>query len=786
MLRVLLMLISSVMLGGFCAQAQNTPVWKPANGPLMTRWAKEVSPTNALPEYPRPTLVRDQWQNLNGLWEYAISDKNAARPATFDGQILVPYPVESALSGVMKPLLPEQGLWYRRQFTIPTAWTRQKVLLHFGAVDWETEVFLNGKSLGSHRGGYDAFTLDLTNSLNPNGPNELVVSVTDPTDASWEMRGKQTLHPGGAAYTATSGIWQTVWLEPVGPSSIESLKMVPDLKAGALHLSVSGRTPPGTTNVEVTVSTGTTKVATAKGVLGDELNASILDNLAWYKATSIATIADINVPLPNAHLWTPTDPFLYDLTVELKDSNGATLDTVRSYFGMRSLEVRHDDTGNTRLMFNGKPIMLLGALDQGFWPDGIYTAPTDEALRFDVEAAKRLGLTAIRKHIKIEPERYYYWCDKLGLLVTQDLPSGYAGDPFTDSVTNPEGALHNGMEMRTLIQQRWNHPSIIMWNMFNEGWGQHDTLYNARWAKQLDPSRLINEASGFPHHGGGDVYDVHGGIPPKSPTQISLDSETMGVGLATPGHAWPGTPWAGETYDAATGGGTDGNAHGLYPLDAGARLWYTRQMRSFYRAFWASTDRTGSSGDFKVQLYDLENETNGLLSYDRELWKVEPDVVATGARGEALPSNVKYLLPTSQIQQTTWRYTTDKPADNWMAPKFDDTDWKTGPSGFGGEVGTGKHGTPWETSDIWLRQTITLASKPTKPMLRLIHDEDVQVFINGVLAMREGGFTTAYDDYELDAKAAATLKAGPNTIAVHCKQTTGGQGIDVGLVDYGK
>ena len=769
-----------------CGRAQEAPAWKIANGPLLTPWAKEVSPTNALPEYPRPSLVRSQWQNLNGLWEYAVTDKNAARPTTFGGQILVPYPIESALSGVMKTFTPEQRLWYRRQFQFPTAWTGQRVLLHFGAVDWETQVYLNGQSLGSHRGGYDAFSFDITKYLKTDGPNELVVTVTDPTDASWEMRGKQTLYPGAAAYTATSGIWQTVWLEPVPQSSIESLKMVPDLKAGVLHLTVNGRTPPGTTNIEVKVLNGTAPITTAKGILGGELNADILENLAWYKATSIGTITTIDVPIPNAHLWRPSDPFLYDLTVELKDTGGATLDTVRSYFGMRDLSVGHDAQNNTRLMFNGQPMMLVGALDQGFWPDGIYTAPTDAALRFDVEAAKRLGFTAIRKHIKIEPERYYYWCDRLGLLVTQDMPSGYAGDPFTDSVTNPEGALHNEQEMRTLIQQRWNHPSIIMWNMYNEGWGQHDTLATARWAKQLDPSRLVNEASGFPRHGGGDVLDVHGGIPPKEANRISLDSETMGNGLAVPSHAWPGKPWAMGTYDPATAGETQGAFPDLHPLDADSKRWFTRQVRGLYRSFWANKDRTGSSGDFKVQLYDLENETNGLLSYDRELWKVDPDIVATGARGEMLRTDVKYLLPTSQIQQTTWRYTTERPTDNWMATFFNDPTWKTGASGFGGEVGVGKSGTSWNTSDIWLRQTVTLKTKPVKPMLRLIHDEDVQVFINGVLATREGGFTTAYDDYELDLRAAATFKIGANTIAVHCKQTTGGQGIDVGLVDYGK
>ena len=758
--------------------------WHIAKGPLMTRWAKEVSPSNALTEYPRPQMVRAHWQNLNGLWDYAIADKNAAQPAQFGGQILVPYPIESALSGVMKAFASDQKLWYRRTFTVPTAWNGQRVLLHFGAVDWETQVYINGQFIGSHRGGYDEFSFDITPRLKADGPNEIVVAVADPTDQSWQLRGKQTLHPAGAAYTATSGIWQTVWLEPLPQSAVEKLKIVADVQSGTLRLTVNGRTPPGATDVEVAVSAGGKTVATARGALGGELDAANLQNLAWYKARSIGVNSQIDVPIPNAHGWTPDDPFLYDLTVTLKDDDGATLDSVKSYFGMRDLAVRRDAKGNTRLMFNGKPLMLAGALDQGFWPDGIYTAPTDAALRFDVEAAKRLGLNAIRKHIKIEPARYYYWCDKLGLLVLQDMPAGYAGDPFTDSVTDPAGAQQNESEMRRLIQGNWNHPSIIMWIMFNEGWGQHDTLETARWAKQLDPTRLIDEASGFPRHGGGDVVDVHGGVPPRDPNRISIDSETMGNGLAVPGHAWPGTEkaWATGTYDPQTGGEGD-TKNGLYPLDAESKAWFTRATGNLYRSMWANKDETGSSGDFKVQLYDLEIETNGFMSYDREVWKVDPESVAGAARGKGLNAKVQFLIPTSGVKQAMWRYTTQKPADTWTAPGFDDGKWKTGLSAFGGETGGGTTGTPWTSENIWLRRTFTLAQVPKLPQIRAVHDEDIEVFINGVLAMREGGFTTTLDDYALAPAAAATLKIGENTIAVHVHQTSGGQGVDVGLVD---
>ncbi len=609
--------------------------WKiPDHAPLLTRWAKDVSPTNALPEYPRPQMVRSTWQNLNGLWDYAITDKSAEqKPSAWDGKILVPYPIESALSGVMRPLKPDQRLWYRRTFAVPPTWNGQRILLHFGAVDWQTTVFLNGRQLGGHRGGYDSFTFDITHALKPGQPQELVVSVWDPTDTRWQLRGKQTLHPGGAAYTASSGIWQTVWLEPVPQSSIESLHAVPDLAAGVLKLTVNARTPVGTTEVVVTASENDKTIATATGALGSELTKGVRENLAWYKARLIWVTTDITVPMKNAKPWTPESPMLYDLTVQLKATDGTVLDTVRSYVGMRTIAVGKDERGIPRPLLNGKPIMLPGALDQGFWPDGLHTAPTDEALRFDIEAAKKLGLAAVRKHIKVEPERYYYWADKLGLLILQDMPSGNAGDPFTDLPKEPEAAAQCEMEMRTLIQQRWNHPSIIMWNMFNEGWGQFDTLRHAAWAKQLDPSRLINEASGFPRHGGGDVHDTHGGDAPQDGRRICLDSETAGFGLAAIGHSWPGKLWATGTYDPKTDG--ECNAKELYPVDDASKRWYTRRLRDFYREMWKKRYTTGTSGDFKVQLYDVETESNGFLSYDRAVWKVDPDVIHAAATGQS-------------------------------------------------------------------------------------------------------------------------------------------------------
>jgi len=769
------------MVASVPAFAQN---WQPAAGRLMTSWSKLVSPSNALPDYPRPQFVRQNWQSLNGLWDYSVTEKDIQDAGKYSGSILVPYPIESALSGVMKAFLPSQRLWYHRTFTIPSTWSGQHVLMHFGAVDWDSTVLVNGKVLGSHQGGYDCFTYDITNALHSRGPQDVVVSVLDPTGDGWQLKGKQTLHPGGAAYTATSGIWQSVWMEPVPASHLESLHLIPDVAAGVLHVTIDARITPHPMSIRIAAIDGDATVSTVTAPIGAELTPDVTDQLVgWYKATSGLVSTVIDVPIKNAHLWSPEDPHLYNLSVAIVDKDGSVTDRVGSYFGMRSISLGHDTHNNTRLLLNGKPILLCGVLDQGFWPDGIYTAPTDDALRFDLETMRKLGLNADRKHIKIEPDRWYYWADRLGILVLQDMPSGDEGDPNTDEPTSPEAAAECESEMRTLIQQRWNHPAIICWIAYNEGWGQHDTVETSRWIKLLDPSRLVDEASGFPHHGSGDVVDVHGGIPPKSPTEISIDSETSGNGLAVPGHAWPGKPWSTGTYNPKTGGeGPTDN--GLYPIDDASKIWYTRSVRGLYKDLWDNHDATGATGFFKVQITDVENETNGLMSYDRAVLKVDPNLVAAAAKGVGLPSNVTYILPTAAIKPIDWKYSTHQPSDNWFNPAFNDASWKVGQSAFGS--GYSNIHTPWTDTpgDIWLRTNFNLTSIPKSLYVRMVHDEDAEIYINGVLAARDGGYISAYDDYPVSSEAIAALKQDDNTIAVHCHQTTGGQVIDVGLVQY--
>jgi len=619
------------------AQAQNAQdnvTWHPANGPLMTEWSNKVSPDNVLSEYPRPQMTRSQWLNLNGLWDYQVTEKAAeAIPNSYQGKIMVPFPIESAMSGVMRTLQPSERLWYHRAFTSPPDWSGKQLLLNFEAVDWQTTVYLNGQKVGDHLGGFDSFFFDITHLLNSTGSQDLVVSVWDPTNTGLQLRGKQTLRPGGASYTACSGIWQPVWLEPVEVEHIESLHMVSDLTAGILYVTVGGRIANQPMVLELTASESNGKVASATGKAGVEISPEVWANkVKFYKGSGDAFTTTMELSIQNAKLWSVENPFLYDLKVVLRSSDGISKDSVQSYFGMRSIGIGHDDKANTRPLLNGKPILLCGALDQGYWPDGVYTAPTDDALRFDIEFAKRLGLNSLRKHVKHERKRWYYWADKLGILVFQDFPSGNEGDPHTDLPRSEEAFQQNFNERKRLIEQHWNHPSIVSWIMFNEGWGQCNTLRYAAWAKELDPSRLVDEASGFPWHGGGDVADNHGGIPPRFANKIGITSEDGGFGIGGKGHVWTvGTIWTYRTCDPATGDVISGmvkQAHGNLPdVNPQTVAWMTKQVGDLYAKFIADANETGQSGDFFCQLVDVETECDGLISYDRAVIKVDIDEI---------------------------------------------------------------------------------------------------------------------------------------------------------------
>ncbi len=488
--------------------------WAPAKGPLVTRWVKEVSPKNAHPEYPRPQMVRNGWRNLNGLWEYAIAPKDDSQPRKYDGQILVPFPIESALSGVMKAVGQDNRLWYRRTFEAPKKWAGRRTLLHFGAVDWDATVWVNGKQVGDHRGGYDPFTFDITDTLKATGPQELVVSVWDPTDAGTQPRGKQVAEPRGIWYTAVTGIWRTVWLEAVPKTYIESIKIVPDLDSASVRLVAKCSGETAACRIEARAKDWLFTRGKGQGKPGEEF------------------VVKIKTP----QLWSPDSPFLYDLTLTLKDENGKTLDSVDSYFGMRKIEVKKDKDGINRLWLNNKVLFQFGLLDQGWWPDGLYAAPTDAALRYDIETLKKLGCNMLRKHVKVEPDRLYYWCDKLGLMVWQDMPNGdrHIRGNQRDIERSEESAKQFELELTRVIEAYRNHPCIVMWVPFNEGWGQYDTARIVDLIRGIDPSRLVDNASGWADRGVGDVSDIHRypgpAAPPTEEKRAGVLGEFGGLG----------------------------------------------------------------------------------------------------------------------------------------------------------------------------------------------------------------------------------------------------------------
>jgi hypothetical protein len=719
--------------------------WKPAKGPLATRWAKDVSPDRVLPEYPRPQMVRKEWKNLNGVWQLALGQEGDAPPTGKDlaERILVPFPVESALSGVMKHA---DRLWYRRNFQVPKEWSGKRTLLHFGAVDWQATVWVNGKKLGTHQGGYDGFHYDITDALRVEGDQELIVGVWDPTDKGPQPRGKQVLKPGGIYYTPVTGIWQTVWLEPVNKVYIESLKIIPDVDRGEIRIR-----------------------ATVAGAGANEQIDVVPVDKSLFDGKYGKPGEELRIPLKKIKPWSSEDPFLYKVIVE--SSGGPEPDVVESYFAMRKISLGKDEKGITRMMLNGKPVFQLGPLDQGFWPDGIYTAPTDEALRYDIEMTKKLGFNMCRKHVKVEPERWYYWCDKLGLLVWQDMPSGDKGvAPGKGEITRTarSAEIYN-RELKRMIDGLYNHPSIVMWVVFNEGWGQFDTRRVTAWTRQYDPSRLVDCASGWNDMNVGDVHDIHvypgPGSPPPENHRAAVLGEFGGLGLGVDGHTWAKQTWG---------------YRGTKSQDD-----LTRRYERLLQRVFELKEKPGLSAAIYTQTTDVETEGNGLLTYDREVVKMDAERLraANGGDFSRIPS-VRAVVPTSQAEGQVWRYTLDKPAKDWLKPDFDASTWKEGRGGFGARGTPGATvRTEWNTNDIWLRRTFTLPEGPAGDLhLTVHHDEDAEIYLNGVLATKLAGYITDYEEALIAPGALAALKPGRNTLAVHCKQTTGGQYIDVGII----
>jgi beta-galactosidase/beta-glucuronidase len=529
-------------------------------------------------------MVRQEWLSLNGQWDYAITHRDKINTPAFAGRIVVPFSVESSLSGVRQVLTEQQRLWYHRKFNVPPKWHGQRVLLRFDAVDWEARVWVNDKELGTHQGGYDPFSFDITDTLKPGGEQEVVVSVFDPTSSGYQPRGKQKLGKGEGFHSPCSGIWQTVWLEPVGAISVESLRLVPDVGARILNVTVNASEATNLVGVEAVALDGRTEVGRVNGATGQT----------------------IKLPVRNAKLWSPSAPFLYDLRITLKREN-RKLDEVTSYFGMRAISVGLGKAGLPVLILNDQPLFELGILDQGYWPDGLYTAPTDEALRSDIEAMKQLGFNLCHKWGKIEPERWYYWCDKLGLLVWQDMPGGDRAPSSSRSEIQrrPESASQFEGELVRMVEGRGNHPSIVMWVPFNEHQGQYDTIRILSCVKGLDPSRLVLNTGGPPEAMVGDVqghrlFPGPAGAVEYGGSWAHILNRAGGFDVPVAGHIWTTSP-------------SRNVRRNYFPTQA------TQEYKALMRRMRVLETKYGLSGVVVSQFTDVETETDGLLTYDRLL-----------------------------------------------------------------------------------------------------------------------------------------------------------------------
>lgn len=563
-----------------------------ASAQLVTPWAEKVNANNVWQEYPRPIMERQAWQNLNGEWDYAILPKNAAQPSDFQGKILVPFAAESTLSGVKKMVGADNELWYRRTFTIPSNWKGKDVKLNFEAVDWRCDVWVNGVKMGVHEGGYVPFSFNVTDVLKSKGENEVVVRVFDPTDAGTQPRGKQVSNPSGIWYTPVTGIWQTVWLEPVAKNHINRLKITPDVDKNVLSVNVFSE------------------------------NGGVADVKVYDKGALVAsgcavagTAMEINMP-ENVKLWSTETPNLYDLTVTLTEK-GKVVDEVKSYAAMRKVSIKRDNAGVMRLQLNNKDIFQFGPLDQGWWPDGLYTAPSYEAMIYDVDKTKDFGFNMIRKHIKVEPALWYSYCDKVGILVWQDMPSGddknshwQMRDYFNtnEKVRSEESENQYRKEWKEIMDHLHNYPSIVTWIPFNEAWGQFKTKEIAQWTKDYDPSRTVNPASGGNFfHGVGDILDVHNYPAPRifllSDSKANVIGEYGGIGYAIPDHLWqPDRNW-GYIQFKSSDEVTNEYVKYVDILRDLAKISYT--------------------GAVYTQTTDVEVEVNGLITYDREVIKVD-------------------------------------------------------------------------------------------------------------------------------------------------------------------
>ena len=737
------------------ASAQS--LWTKQTAPVMTPWGEELTEENVWPEYPRPSMKRQEWMNLNGVWQYfkrsTISYDYENRASAFSKAILVPFPVESALSGIMdKSYYSNRKAthMYRRTFTLPEAFSGKSVLLHFGAVDWRCYVYVNGQLAGTHDGGSVPFSFDITPLLKE-GEQELQVAVWDPTDGG-QPNGKQSVSPSGIWYTPNSGIWQTVWLEPVSPTHVLSYEPIPDIDGGTVSVKVNTSAP---CSVTLTARDGDIIVAKQTGSSDETFTLSI----------------------PSAKLWSPDEPNLYDLDITLSEQ-GQETDRVRGYFGMRKFSRGMVD-GHPAVLLNNKPLYMYGPLDQGWWPDGLLTPPSYEAMVYDLQVMKDFGMNMVRKHIKLENDLWFEWCDRNGLVVWQDMPSGCG----SGAIGNIEYAMQNFYrENEALIDATRQHPCIGAWVVINEGWGQHTEqgmghthrAVNSVINANHDPGRFVHAVTGWTDVEMGDFLDVHSYPSPGAATnpvneRVASCGEFGGINLFIDGHMWAGS---------------DVNYTTVEDADTYTNLYdhYTDRLQELQKekGLWMSV---------YTQITDVEQECNGILTYDRKVLKVSPEQQAAMKANILRTVNSRYkdaktIVPAGdEASGIQWKYTLTEPAsDDWYAPDFDAAGWRTGTAGFGGGGRTS-----WTSSDIWIRRSFKInnfdASRLQDLRLWLFHDEDAEIYINGKLTLKVTGYNTKYEQWPLLPEGLQSLKldGSDNVIAIHCKQTTGGQFIDCGL-----
>ena len=571
---------------------------------MQTPWTEKVDKQLPLNNYPRPAMERNNWQNLNGQWDFCIQTANAGIPAKWEGQILVPYPVESYLSGVQRKVSKDEALWYRKNIAIPKLNNEKRVILHFGAIDWEAEIFINGKQVFTHQGGYTSFSIDITPYINK-GVAKLVVKVTDPTDDGQQPRGKQVKNPGGIYYTSVTGIWQTVWYEIVPNTYLSSFKLTTNIKSSVVSIKPEIENSLGNDKLRIAVSLNSKLVAE-----------KVFENTE-----------NIKLQIPGAKLWSPENPVLYDVQISVLRNN-AIIDQVKGYFGLREISIAKDEKGISRLCLNNKPLFQYGPLDQGFWPDGIYTAPTDEAMLWDIQAMKDMGFNMVRKHVKVEPSRWYYYCDKVGLIVWQDMPSGYGeivpvkdhdhsiendwlAKNYSDYTRSVGSEANFCKEWKDIVEQLYNFPSVCVWVPFNESWGQFKTNSLIEWTKQIDTTRLIDGPSGWIDRGEGDMRDYH--LYGNRLKELPLENERPlvigefgGLGFPVEGHMYSKETWSYQGFK---------NTGEL--IDA-----YTKLIDKIIRL-----KEYGYAAAVYTQLTDVETEINGLITYDRKEFKISKETL---------------------------------------------------------------------------------------------------------------------------------------------------------------